>query len=121
MINIHKHLTPDDFVIILRPVKGQVEVPEEEEEEEVNEREGWTGEVQVSIITNAHQTTLSDSEFVNMVMLCNFAAASIPAMEENAFLRDMIRTYVQKSMIIPTPENQENIILSFDSNTKGTA
>ena len=65
MINIHKHLTPDDFVIILRPVKGQVEV--QEEEEELNEREGWTGEVQVSIITNAQQTTLTDSEFVNMV------------------------------------------------------
>ena len=118
MINIHKYLTPDDFVIILRPVKGQVEIQEEEETEE---KEGWTGEVNVSIITNAHQTTLSDSEFVNMVMLCNFAAASIPAMEENVFLRDMIRTYVQKNMIMPTPENQQNTELTFDSNTKGTA
>ena len=118
MNNIHMHMIPDDFVIILRPVKGPIEG---QEEEELIEKEGWTGEVQVSIITNAHQTTLSDSEFVNMVMLCNFAAASIPAMEENVFLRDMIRTYVQKSMIMPTPENQENVILTFDSNTKGTA
>ena len=118
MINIHKHLTPDDFIIILRPVKGQVEV---QEEEETTEKEGWTGEVQVSIVTNAQQTTLSDSEFVNMVMLCNFAAASIPAMEENVFLRDMVKTYVQKSMITPMPENLENTILTFDSKTEGTA
>ena len=118
MNNIHMHMIPDDFVIILRPVKGPIEG---QEEEELIEKEGWTGEVQVSIITNAQQTTLTDSEFVNMVMLCNFAAASIPAMEDNVFLRDLVKTYVQKSMIMPTPEDLEPTTLTFDSITKGTA
>ena len=41
---IHRSLTADDFVIIVRPVR---------DDEEFNFDEGsWTGEVQVSIITN---------------------------------------------------------------------
>ena len=113
---IHKYLTPDDFVILVRPVK--------EEEEFAEEDEGsWTGEVQVSIITNAKETTLTENEFNNMIMLCNFAAASIPAMEENAFIRDLIRTYAQNNMILPTPEEEsiKDRILTLDTNTEGNA
>ena len=81
-----KSLVPDDFVIIVRPVK---------DDEELNINGGhWTGEVQVSIVTNAKETTLTEDEFNNMIMLCNFAAASIPAMEENEFVRDIIENYV---------------------------
>jgi hypothetical protein len=116
MQTIHKHLTPDDFVIIVRPVR---------DEEDFNFDEGtWTGEVQVSIVTNAKQTTLTELEFNNMVMLCNFAAASIPAMEENAFVRDLIQGYAQKNMIMPIPEDEEELnydLLTMDTDTKGNA
>ena len=44
MQNIHKYLTPDDFIIIVRPVR--------EEEDIILEEGSWTGEVQVSIVTN---------------------------------------------------------------------
>ena len=114
MQTIHKHLTPDDFIIIVRPVR--------EEEEAILDEGSWTGEVQVSIVTNAKETTLTEVEFNNMVLLCNFAAASIPAMEENAFIRDLIQTYAQKNMIMPTPEAEENIhVLTFDTDTEGSA
>jgi len=114
MQSIHKHLTPDDFIIIVRPIR---------QEEEVAYEEGsWTGEVQVSIVTNVEETTLTEEEFHNMIMLCNFAAASIPAMEENAFVRDLIHTYAQKNIIMPTPEDGfESTTLTFDTATKGTA
>ena len=115
MQTIHKHLTPDDFVIIVRPVR------EEEEEELLLEEGSWTGEVQVSIVTNAKETTLTEVEFNNMVLLCNFAAASIPAMEENAFIRDLIQTYAQKNMIMPTPEEENVHMLTFDTDTEGNA
>ena len=115
MQSIHKHLTPDDFVIIVRPVR--------EEEEFAFDEGTWTGEVQVSIVTNAKETTLTEAEFANMVMLCNFAAASIPAMEENTFVRDLIQTYAQKNMILPTPEENEVTyeLLTIDTDTEGTA
>ena len=116
MQGIHKHLTPDDFVIVIRPIR-------QEEEEEVAYEEGsWTGEVQVSIITNVKETTLTEVEFHNMLMLCNFAAAAIPAMEENVFVRDLIHSYAQKNMIMPTPEKGfTSTKLTFDTATEGTA
>ena len=59
MQSIHKHLTPDDFIIIVRPIR---------QEEEVAYEEGsWTGEVQVSIVTNVEETTLKEEEFHNMI------------------------------------------------------
>lgn len=115
MQTIHKHLTPDDFIIIVRPVR--------DEEDFVLDEGTWTGEVQVSIVTNAKETTLTEAEFNNMIMLCNFAAASIPAMEENAFVRDLIQAYAQKNMIFPTPEEDQIIheLLTIDTDTEGTA
>ena len=110
-----KSLVPDDFVIIVRPVK---------DDEELNINGGhWTGEVQVSIVTNAKETTLTEDEFNNMIMLCNFAAASIPAMEENEFVRDIIENYVSKNMVVPIPEdeNLSELVLTLDSATKGSA
>ena len=115
MQSIHKHLTPDDFIIIVRPIRREEEVAYEEG--------SWTGEVQVSIVTNVEETTLTEEEFHNMIMLCNFAAASIPAMEENVVIRDLIRTYAENNMIMPTPEEEPIIhrLLTLDTNTEGNA
>lgn len=113
MSTIHKHLTPDDFVIIVTPVK---------EDFGREEADQWTGEVQVSIVTNVEKTTLTEDEFGGMLLLCNFAAASIPAMEENSFIRDLIHSYAQKNMLSLSPDNEMGqSTLTFDSDTKGTA
>tara|TARA_R100000458_G_C8162581_1_gene166058 strand:+ start:226 stop:567 length:342 start_codon:yes stop_codon:yes gene_type:complete len=113
MKTIHKHLNPEDFVIIVRPVK---------EDEPISE-EVWTGDVQVSIIANSTETPLTQDEFNNMILLCNCAAASIPAMEENTFIRDIIHSYAQKNMIMPMPDEDilYNSLLTFDSDTEGNA
>ena len=111
MTILHKYLTPDDFVIIVKPVK-----------EDVGDTAPWTGEVQVSIVTNVQETTLSEEEFSNMLLLCNFAAASIPAMEENNFVRELIEAYVQKNMLTLVADEENNeIVLTPDSDTKGNA
>ena len=111
MTTLHKYLTPDDFVIILKPIK-----------EDEGDMSSWTGEVQVSIVTNVQETTLSEEEFGNMLLLCNFAAASIPAMEENNFVRELIETYVQKNMLtLVSDDEMSTAILTPDSDTKGNA
>jgi hypothetical protein len=111
MTTLHKYLTPDDFVIILKPIK--------EDEENMSP---WTGEVQVSIVTNIQETTLSEEEFGNMLLLCNFAAASIPAMEENTFVRELIEVYAQKNMLTLSPDEEiSTAFLTPDSDTKGNA
>ena len=111
MTTLHKYLTPDDFVIIVKPVK-----------EDEGDMSQWTGEVQVSIVTNVQETTLSEEEFGNMLLLCNFAAASIPAMEENNFVRELIEAYVEKNMLTLVPDDEmSTAILTPDSDTKGNA
>ena len=111
---VHKNLTPDDFVIIVRPVR---------DDEEFNLDEGsWTGEVQVSILTNVEKTTLTEDEFRGMLLLCNFAAASIPAMEENSFVRELVQSYAQKNMLSLVPDEDDGQHgLTADSCTKGSA
>ena len=58
-----------------------------------------------------------------MIMLCNFAAASIPAMEENSIIRDLVRTYAENNMIMPTPEEEPitHRVLTLDTDTEGNA
>ena len=112
MTTPNKYLTPDEFAIVVKPVKN--------DEDGVSQ---WTGEVQVSIVTNIQETTLSEEEFGNMLLLCNFAAASIPAMEENNFVRELVEAYVQKNMLTPVCEEEtsETSVLTPDSYTKGSA
>ena len=113
MSTIHKYLTPDDFVIILTPVKDDFD------REEMDQ---WTGEVQVSILTNVEKTTLTEDEFRGMLLLCNFAAASIPAMEENSFVRELVQSYAQKNMLSLVPDEDDGQHgLTADSCTKGSA
>jgi|18_taG_2_1085343.scaffolds.fasta_scaffold12029_4 hypothetical protein len=114
MTFLDDYITQDDFVIIIRPVK-QGALEEEEEEE-------WAGEVQVSIVANVEETSLSEEEFSNMVVLCNFAAAAIPATEENELIRDLIQSYVEKHMLLPVSGEIEKIgALTLDSETEGNA
>jgi hypothetical protein len=57
-----------------------------------------------------------------MLLLCNFAAASIPAMEENNFVRELIEAYVQKNMLTLVRDDEtDTTLLTPDSYTKGSA
>ena len=118
-MSVYDHLTADDFILIIRPVKSsEDDLPEEEE------NTGWAGEVQVAIIADADNSTLNENEFSNMIALCNCTAASIPAMEENAFIREIIQAYAQNRMLSPIPETlrrRTDNILHFNTDTQGTA
>ena len=60
MQNIHKHLTPNDFIIIIRPIR--------EEEDVTSEPGNWTGEVQVSIVANDKETTLEEEPITHRLL-----------------------------------------------------
>ena len=120
MMSISKHITADDFVLIIRPIKSV----EDEEQNEEQEKEHWTGEVQVAIVADPDNSSLTEEEYNNMIALCNCTAASIPAMEENVFLREVVQVYAQRHLISPIPESFKkytNNVLTFASDTKGNA
>ena len=108
MMYINDYVEQDDFIIIIRPVKQ--ELPEEDNEE-------W-----VSIVANEKESSLTKEEFGNMILLCNFAAAAIPATEENELIRELIQTYVEKHMLLPVSGKLKELnILTLDSETEGSA
>ena len=49
-MSIHKHLTPNDFILIIRPVLE--EITEEGVEDKEKALQQWTGEVQVGIVAD---------------------------------------------------------------------
>jgi len=130
-MSIQKHLTANDFILIVRPVLG--EVPEEEVRDKLGAKmqplneeplQHWTGEVQVGIVADEENSELSEEEFTSMITLCNCAAASIPAMEENSFIREIIQIYSQRHLITPVPESLKSYtdnILTLATDTKGNA
>jgi hypothetical protein len=132
-MSLHDHLTAEDFLLVIRPVKAEdtetiplgSTVDEIEYEAEPEETpQVWTGEVQVAIIADAENSSLTKEEFNNMVALCNCTAASIPAMEENPFIREIIQAYAHNRLISPVPERlikYTDNVLKFDTDTKGTA
>ena len=121
-MSVHDHLASDDFILIIRPVTA---FDDEEEDHESGERKKiWTGEVQLAIIADAENSSLTEEEFNNMIALCNCTAASIPAMEETPFIREIIQAYAHNRLISPVQERLQNYadnVLRFDTDTKGTA
>jgi hypothetical protein len=125
-MSIHDHLTADDFILIIRPVTSPDEEEDNREEDNGSEerKKTWTGEVQVAIIADAENSSLTEEEFNNMIALCNCTAASIPAMEETPFIREIIQAYAHNRMISPVHERLQNYaanVLHFHTDTKGTA
>ena len=124
-MSIQKHLKANDFLLIIRPVLEDTK-PESTNgiDEEPHPLQYWAGEVQVGIVADEDSSSLSEEEFTAMITLCNCAAASIPAMEENSFLREIIKVYAQRHLITPVPESftgYADNILTLASDTKGNA
>ena len=76
----------------------------------------------IEYFPDLHEYGIQD--FSNMIALCNCTAASIPAMEENGFLREIVQIYAQKHLIVPVPESLKtytNNVLTLATDTKGNA
>jgi|TARA_B100000085_G_scaffold166773_1_gene151690 hypothetical protein len=107
-----------DFVIRVRPTEIDGE---------------WTGEVDISIISQA-DNPLNDEGYTQLMHFCKMMCATIPIMEQDESLRNLVHTYVMEVVdnededmleddndIIITREDGNVVHLSFGSKTKGSA
>ena len=108
-----------DFVIRVRPT-------------EVNGE--WTGEIDISIISQAGNP-LDDEGYTQVMHFCKMMCATVPIMEADETIRNMVHTYVMEVVendtvlfeededdsLIVTREDGNVVHLSFGSKTKGSA
>ena len=105
-----------DFVIRVRPTEDAGE---------------WTGEIDISIISQANNP-LDDESYGQVMHFCKMMCATVPLMEINKDLRDLVHHYVMNVVdndeedvldddVVITKEDGNVIHLSFGSKTKGNA
>ena len=118
-MSIYDHMNADDFLLVIRPQMQPAH-------ENADSAEGdWTGNVQVSIIADPANSALEKGDFAHLLSLCNAVAASIPAMEESSFIREILEAYAHNRMLNPSYETlfQDGNVLQFstDTDTEGNA
>ena len=107
----------EDFVIRIRPTEIDGE---------------WTGEIDISIISQP-ENPLDDESYIQVMHFCKMMCATVPLMEANKDLRDLVHNYVMEYVdndeedvvdnddVIITKEDGNVVHLSFGSRTKGSA
>ena len=115
----HLEIEDRDFVIRVRPTTSGDE---------------WTGEIDISIISQASNPR-SDDSYGQLLHFCKMMCATVPIMERDETIRDMVHTYVMEVVdndtiifeededdsLIVTREDGNVVHLSFGSRTKGSA
>tara|TARA_R100000388_G_C7206628_1_gene141424 strand:+ start:163 stop:594 length:432 start_codon:yes stop_codon:yes gene_type:complete len=115
----HLDIEDRDFVIRVRPTASGDE---------------WTGEIDISIISQG-DNPLSDESYGQVMHFCKMMCATVPIMERDETVRDMVHNYVMEVVdretvifeededdsLIITKEDGNVVHLSFGSRTKGSA
>ena len=114
----HMQIDEEDFVIRVRPSMNGDE---------------WTGEIDISIISQA-DNPLNDESYGQVMHFCKMMCATVPIMEQDETIRNLVHTYVMEVVdnetdyvleededIIVTKEDGNVVHLSFGSKTKGSA
>jgi hypothetical protein len=109
----------EDFVIRVRPsIDG----------------EEWTGEIDISIISQG-DNPLNDESYGQVMHFCKMMCATVPIMEQDEAIRNMVHSYVMEVVendtivfdededegLIVTKEDGNVVHLNFGSKTKGSA
>ncbi len=115
----HLEIEDRDFVIRVRPTTSGDE---------------WTGEIDISIISQG-DNPLNDESYRQVMHFCKMMCATVPIMEADETIRNMVHTYVMEVVendtvlfeededdsLIVTREDGNVVHLSFGSKTKGSA
>lgn len=114
----HMQIDEEDFVIRVRPSMSGDE---------------WTGEIDISIISQGGNP-LNDESYGQVMHFCKMMCATVPIMEADETIRNMVHTYVMEVVdnetdyvleededVIVTKEDGNVVHLSFGSKTKGSA
>ena len=114
----HMSFEDEDFIIRVRPgLDG----------------EEWTCEIDISIISQG-ENPLNDEGYGQVMHFCKMMCSTVPIMEQDEAIRNMVHSYVMEVVdketvkvveeddeIIVTKEDGNVIHLSFGSRTKGSA
>ena len=113
-----ENVEEEDFVIRVRPTISGAE---------------WTGEIDISIISSAGNP-LDDEGYTQLMHFCKMMCATVPIMEQDETIRNLVHTYVMEVVdnetdyvleededVIVTKEDGNVVHLSFGSKTKGSA
>ena len=115
----YKHINEDDFLIRVRPFRDSMGK--------------WTGDIDLSIVT-LPDNDLDDEDYSQLVHMCTMVASTVPLMEHDEALRNMIHEYVEerfdteyepmleddkKEVVVETSGNV--LTIDFGSKTKGSA
>ena len=115
----HLDIEEGDFIIRARPTTNGDEC---------------TGEIDISIISQGGNP-LNDENYGQVMHFCKMMCATVPIMERDETIRDMVHTYVMEIVdrdtvifeededdsLIITREDGNVVHLSFGSKTKGSA
>jgi hypothetical protein len=114
----HMQIEEEDFVIRVRPSLSGEE---------------WTGEIDISIISQGGNP-LNDESYGQVMHFCKMMCATVPIMEADETIRNLVHTYVMEVVdndtdyvleedddVIVTKEDGNVVHLSFGSKTKGSA
>jgi hypothetical protein len=91
----------------------------------------WNGEIDISIITQP-DNELQDDDYFQMMHFCKMLASTVPIMEVNEDLRELVHNYVteiidkHEEVVVENNRRiiskEDNVIkLDFASRTKGNA
>ena len=114
----HMSFEDEDFVIRVRPSLNG---------------DDWTGEIDISIISQAN-TPLNDAGYNQVMHFCKMMCATVPIMEQDETIRNLVHTYVmeivdkettvvveEEDELVITKEDGNVVHLNFGSKTKGSA
>ena len=114
----HMSFEDEDFVIRVRPSLNGDE---------------WTGEIDISIISQA-SNPLNDEGYNQVMHFCKMMCATVPIMEQDEAIRNLVHTYVmevvdrettvvveEEDELVITKEDGNVVHLNFGSKTKGSA
>lgn len=109
----------DDFIIRVRPFRDG--------------KGSWTGEVDLSVITQP-DNDFDDEDYSQLIHFCTMMASTVPIMEDNEEIRNLVHEFVLKGFDTPEEyvveeetanaeiEHDGNIIkINFGTQTKGSA
>jgi len=108
----------EDFIIRVRP--------------SLEENGEWTGEIDISIISQA-DNPINDEGYGQVMHFCKMMCSTVPIMEQDETIRNLVHSYVMEVVdnededviedddIIITREDGNVVHLNFGSKTKGSA
>jgi len=113
-------IRPEDFLIRIRPF--------------LDEEGKWDGELDISIVTQPNED-IDDEDYHQLLHFCKMVASSVPIMEHNEQIRNIVHDYVlevvdkEMEYEVELEDTQEvvktydgNVVhLNFNSTTKGSA